>query len=198
MPGLQRHDHESSDTRIVRVDAVTAGVGDGRSNPDRDARFARIAWVLLDWAASGFSTVLITLVVAYFKRVAMPEGGWGLEADVIWAWTLAVAMLVSAVITSGSASWADRSDGHQRAVLVGTLVGAGGLVALAAVPAARSSQPVSDSTSRRSSPAACCRGLPEATMPTGFRRRGLQPDTPAGRSRWSAPRRSSRPVTGSG
>lgn len=136
MPGLQRHDHESSDTRIVRVDAVTAGVGDGRSNPDRDARFARIAWVLLDWAASGFSTVLITLVVAYFKRVAMPEGGWGLEADVIWAWTLAVAMLVSAVITSGSASWADRSDGHQRAVLVGTLVGAGGLVALAAVPAA--------------------------------------------------------------
>jgi MFS-type transporter involved in bile tolerance (Atg22 family) len=27
-------------------------------------RFTRIAWILLDWAASSFSTVLITLVVA--------------------------------------------------------------------------------------------------------------------------------------
>jgi MFS-type transporter involved in bile tolerance (Atg22 family) len=27
-------------------------------------RFARAAWILLDWAASAFSTVLITLVVA--------------------------------------------------------------------------------------------------------------------------------------
>lgn len=27
----------------------------------RDDRFARKAWILLDWAASGFSTLVITL-----------------------------------------------------------------------------------------------------------------------------------------
>jgi UMF1 family MFS transporter len=102
----------------------------------RDGRFARVAWILLDWAASGFSTVLITLVVAYVKRLVMPDGWWGLEAGVIWAWTLAVAMLASALLTPAAAAWADRRDGHQRAVLAGTVVGAVGLVALAAVPTA--------------------------------------------------------------
>lgn len=101
---------------------------------DRQRGFARIAWILLDWAASGFSTVLITLVVAYVERVVLPEGGWGIEAGVIWAWSLAGAMLVSACLTPWAAAWADRHDAHQRALVVGTVVGAGGLVALAALP----------------------------------------------------------------
>ena len=48
-------------------------------------RFARTAWVLLDWAASGFSTVLITLVVAYVEKRVFATGGWGVDAGVIWA-----------------------------------------------------------------------------------------------------------------
>ena len=99
---------------------------------------ARSAWILLDWAASGFSTVLITLVVAYVEKLVFAEGGWGLEAGVIWAWTLAAAMLASAVLVPWAAAWADRRDGHQRALIVATCVGAGGLVMLAAVsPQAR-------------------------------------------------------------
>jgi UMF1 family MFS transporter len=106
---------------------------------DRATGFARAAWVMLDWAASGFSTVLITLVVAYVERGVFHGGGWGLEAGVIWAWTLAAAMLVSAVVSPWAAARADRHDAHQRWLALGTLVGAGGLVALAATPpAARS------------------------------------------------------------
>lgn len=97
-------------------------------------RFARFAWICLDWAASSFSTVLITLVVAYVERVVFPAGGWGVEAGVIWAWTLAAAMLVSAGLAPGAAAWADRRDAHQRAVVVATGLGVGGLLALAAVP----------------------------------------------------------------
>ncbi len=103
--------------------------------PDREGRFARAAWILLDWAASGFSTVLITLVVAYVEKVVLPQGAWGMEAGVVWAWTLAAAMLGSAALTPWAAAWADRRDAHQAAVVAGTLVGAGGLIALAAVPA---------------------------------------------------------------
>ncbi|MFM7244953.1 MAG: MFS transporter [Planctomycetaceae bacterium] len=100
----------------------------------RHGRFARFAWILLDWAASAFSTVLITLVVAYVEKLVFAAGGWGLSAGVIWAWTLAAAMLVSAVVVPWAAAWADRRDGHQRALIATTCVGAGGLVALAAAP----------------------------------------------------------------
>ena len=97
-------------------------------------RLARIAWILLDWAASAFSTVLITLVVAYFEKLVFAAGGWGVEAGVIWAWTLAAAMLASAVVVPWAAAWADRRDGHQRAVVIATCVGVGGFVMLAAAP----------------------------------------------------------------
>lgn len=101
---------------------------------DRPARFARSAWVLLDWAASGFSTVLITLVVAYVQRVVIPAGAGGLAPGVVWAWTIAAAMLVAAAVVPWAAAWADRRDGHRMALVASTLVGVGGLVALAAVP----------------------------------------------------------------
>jgi UMF1 family MFS transporter len=100
----------------------------------RRGRFARSAWILLDWAASAFSTVLITLVVAYVEKLVFPTGGWGVEAGVVWAWTLAAAMLVSAVVAPWSAAWADRRDGHQRALIAATCLGAGGCVMLAAAP----------------------------------------------------------------
>ena len=100
----------------------------------RHGRFARIAWILLDWAASAFSTVLITLVVAYVEKLVFAQGGWGVEAGVIWAWTLAAAMLASAVLVPWAAAWADRRDGHQRALIAATCVGAGGFIALAAAP----------------------------------------------------------------
>ncbi|MFM7413672.1 MAG: MFS transporter, partial [Planctomycetota bacterium] len=100
----------------------------------RHERLVRTAWTLLDWAGSAFSTVLITLVVAYFEKLVFAAGGWGVAAGVLWAWTLAAAMLVSAVVVPWAAAWADRHDGHQRALIIATCIGAGGFVALAATP----------------------------------------------------------------
>ena len=113
---------------------MTLDARSSRLPPAPGAGFARLAWILLDWAASAFSTVLITLVVAYVERVVFPTGGWGMPAGVIWAWTLAAAMLASAVLTPWAAAWADRRHAHQRALIASTLVGVGGLVALAATP----------------------------------------------------------------
>lgn len=101
---------------------------------NRGMRYARSAWILLDWAASAFSTVLITLVVAYVEKLVFRDGAWGMPSGVIWAWTLAAAMLASALLTPWAAAWADRRLAHKRALLTSTLVGAGGLVALAAAP----------------------------------------------------------------
>jgi UMF1 family MFS transporter len=104
----------------------------GRRTFDRTA----VAWVLLDWAASAFSTVLITLVVTYVERVAFRDGAGGLPAGVVWAWTLAAAMLVSALAAPWVSAWADRTHGHRRALLGSVVTGAGALVALAAFPPA--------------------------------------------------------------
>ena len=72
-------------------------------------------------------------MVAYVEKIVMPDGGWGVSTGVVWAWTLSAAMLCSAVIAPVAAAWADRHDAHQRALVVGTLLGVGGLLALAAV-----------------------------------------------------------------
>jgi len=104
-----------------------------RDHEPRGGAFARFSWMLLDWAASAFSTVLITLVVTYVEKVALPEGAFGMDAGVVWSWTMAAAMFVSAVIAPWAAAWADRRDAHQRALVAGTAVGVGGLLALAAI-----------------------------------------------------------------
>ena len=81
--------------------------------------------MLLDWAASGFSTVLITLIVAYVEKVVCADRPWGLEAGVVWPWTLALAMLVSAVLTPGLSAWADRRGRHKTALFISVATGAG-------------------------------------------------------------------------
>jgi len=99
-------------------------------------RFTAFAWILLDWAASAFSTVLITLVVAYVEKVVCAESPWGLAPGVIWPWTLAAAMFASALLAPGCSAWADRRRRHKTALLTSVAVGAGALVLLAAVPPA--------------------------------------------------------------
>jgi UMF1 family MFS transporter len=92
------------------------------------------AWVLLDWAASGFSTVQITLLVAYCERVVFADRAWGVDAGVVWAWTLAAAMLVAAIAAPWLAAWADRTRRHRTALVGSVVAGAGALAALAAIP----------------------------------------------------------------
>ncbi len=100
----------------------------------RPPRFTTVAWILLDWAASGFSTVLITLVVAYVEKVAFADRPWGLAPGVVWPWTLAAAMLASALVAPGLSAWADRRRRHKRALLGSVAAGAGALLVLAAAP----------------------------------------------------------------
>jgi UMF1 family MFS transporter len=104
--------------------------------PDNLDRHARVAWVLLDWAASAFSTILITLVVAYVERVVFADAAWGVPGGVVWAWLMAAAMLASAVLAPFLSTHADRTHGHQRWLMIATAVGAGACLALAAVPPA--------------------------------------------------------------
>ena len=89
---------------------------------------------MLDWAASGFSTVLITLVVAYVERVVFADKAWGVSGGVVWAWMMAAAMLASAASAPFLSAWADRKQRHKTALMASVVVGSLGLLALGAVP----------------------------------------------------------------
>lgn len=116
------------------------------SKPPADAapgRFAPFAWVLLDWAASAFSTSMITLIVAYVDRIAFAGSEsadgvrvfpWGVPPGVVWAWTIAGAMLATAVLAPWLSAWADRTRRHQAALVASVGGGVGGLLLLAAAP----------------------------------------------------------------
>jgi MFS transporter, UMF1 family len=99
-------------------------------------RRASIAWILLDWAASAFSAILITLVVAYVERVVFADAAWGVPGGVVWAWILAAAMLASALLAPFLSAHADRTHSHKRWLLIATAVGAGACLGLAAAPPA--------------------------------------------------------------
>ena len=100
----------------------------------RIPRSSVLAWILLDWAASGFSTISITLLVAYFDRIAFVDGRWGIPGGVLWAWTLASAMLCSAFLSPLLSAWVDRRNFHQRAVVATSCVGAAASISLAIIP----------------------------------------------------------------
>ena len=104
--------------------------------PGNSDRHARVAWVLLDWAASAFSAILITLVVAYVERVVFADSAWGVAGGVVWAWIMAAAMLASALLAPFLSAHADRTHSHKRWLLIATAVGAGACLGLAAVPPA--------------------------------------------------------------
>ena len=97
-------------------------------------RPADLAWVLLDWAASAFSTILITLVVAYVEKIVFADLAWGVPGGVIWAWIIAAAMLGSALLAPWLSAWADRRHGHKQALLTSVAVGSGACLLLAAAP----------------------------------------------------------------
>ena len=94
-----------------------------------------MAWIFLDWAASGFSTISITLLVAYFNKIVFASGGWGIPGGVLWAWTLAATMLLSALVSPFLSAWVDRRHLHQRAVVLSSMLGAAACITLALLPA---------------------------------------------------------------
>jgi Permeases of the major facilitator superfamily len=94
-----------------------------------------VAWIFLDWAASGFSTISITLLVAYFNKIVFATGGWGIPGGVLWAWTLAATMLLSALVSPFLSAWVDRRHIHQRAVVISSMLGAAACITLALLPA---------------------------------------------------------------
>jgi len=99
--------------------------------PRRYGRRAEIfAWAMYDWANSAYSTLSITILVAYLQKVVLP-GRWG---PVAWAWGIAASMFTAALLSPWLGALAD-TNASKRNWLAGTaLTGAASAVFLGLVP----------------------------------------------------------------
>ena len=75
-------------------------------SPQQRSRASILAWIFLDWAASGYSTISIHCV-AYFNKIVFVAGGWGVPG-VFCGHGPAATMLLSAVISPFLSAWVDR------------------------------------------------------------------------------------------
>lgn len=114
--------------------------------PGKAGRGEVFAWALYDWANSAYSTISITLLAFYLQKVVFPgpletvEGvtldtNWG---PVIYAWGIALSMLVAAVLSPIVGAMADANSNKRRWLAVTALGGSASAILLAVVPPERS------------------------------------------------------------
>ena len=93
-----------------------------------------IAWACYDWANSAYTTLAITVLVAYIQRVVFPPDRWGTTGAVVWAWGISLSMLCGALLSPIVGAMAD-ARANKRVWLGGTaLAGAAAIMLLAVVP----------------------------------------------------------------
>lgn len=69
------------------------------------------AWCVYDWANSGYTTLLITVVVIYIQRIVFADQGT--TGAIVWAWSIAVSMLLGAVLSPFVGAIADAYNGKR-------------------------------------------------------------------------------------
>jgi MFS transporter, UMF1 family len=69
-----------------------------------------LAWAMYDWANSAFSTLSITIVVLYFKDVLFPEQQFSSLSGSIYAYGLALATIIAAILSPVIGALADATN----------------------------------------------------------------------------------------
>ena len=119
---------------------MTQTTGPGSLPADRSREV--FAWAMYDWANSAYSTLSITILVAYLQKVVLPGESeavvWGVPfsvkwGPVVWAWGISLSMLVAAVLSPILGAMADANASKRRWLAATALSGAAVAVGLALV-----------------------------------------------------------------
>ncbi|WP_436714464.1 MFS transporter [Roseiconus lacunae] len=94
-----------------------------------------LAWAMYDWANSAYTTLMITVLVAYIQRVVFPTDQWGTTGAVIWAWGISLSMLVGALLAPVVGAMADARGNKREWLGVTALTGSACGIAIGLVPA---------------------------------------------------------------
>lgn len=85
---------------------------------------------MYDWADSAYSTISITILMGYIVNVVVP----GRMGAVVWAWGIALSMLVAAILSPILGAMADANCSKRRWLAMSALCGSASAVAMSLVP----------------------------------------------------------------
>ncbi len=107
------------------------------THQDRNSIWRRdvLAWCCYDWANSGYTTLMITVFAAYMQRCVFNTESSGSTGAVVWAWSVAVSMLIGAILSPLVGAVADARAGKRIGLGISAMVGGGACMLMAVVPA---------------------------------------------------------------
>ncbi len=91
-------------------------------------------WAMYDWANSAYTTLLITVLVAYIQRVVFPVDDWGTTGAVVWAWGISLSMFLGAVLSPIIGAIADAHANKRGLLAITALGGSTASILLGIVP----------------------------------------------------------------
>ncbi len=93
-----------------------------------------VSWAMYDWANSAYTTLLITVLIAYIQRVVFPSEEWGHVGAVVWAWGISLSMLLGAVLSPVVGAIADAGRSKRLWLAMTALTGSFAAILLGFVP----------------------------------------------------------------
>jgi len=93
-----------------------------------------LAWAGYDWANSAYSTLAITLLVAYIETVVFPKATHGTLGAQVWAFVIASSMLIAAILSPLVGAIADAHASKRRWLAATAGLGAGSAMLLSLIP----------------------------------------------------------------
>lgn len=103
-----------------------------RSHPLRNKPI--LCWTMYDWANSAYTTLVITVLVAYIQRVVFPTESWGTTGAVVWAWGISLSMLLGAILSPIVGAIADAHGSKRTWLAITALSGSTASILLGIVP----------------------------------------------------------------
>ncbi len=111
---------------------------EARDHPTRPAHLLHdkriFCWAMYDWANSAYTTLLITVLVAYVQRVVFPSEQWGRTGAVVWAWGISLSMFLGAILSPFIGAIADAQGNKRRWLAITALSGSTAAILLGIVP----------------------------------------------------------------
>jgi UMF1 family MFS transporter len=89
---------------------------------------------MYDWANSAYTTLLITVLIAYIQRVVFPTNTWGHVGMVVWAWGISLSMLLGALVSPAVGAIADARQSKRLLLGITALSGSLASILLGVIP----------------------------------------------------------------
>ena len=93
-----------------------------------------LAWCCYDWANSGYTTLMITVFAVYMQRNVFSSETSGVTGAVVWAWSVAISMLIGAVLSPIAGAIADTHGQKRLGLALSAFAGGTSCMLMALIP----------------------------------------------------------------